>query len=139
MKVQALPQAGTSMRAHAEWLRLTMIAALLATGLDAFLLERSKGFFTGGFLAEDHVRSPLEGLVFVGASLLADAALLGVLVAVGLWALGRLRLTSTARAAASTGAAWTPSRRPPSSRRSFTASSRRTPPSGWIRSAAAAS
>lgn len=108
MKVQAPAPSGTSMRAHAEWLRLTGIAALLATGLDAVLLERKKGFFTGGFLAEDHVRSPLEGLVFVGASLLADAALLGVLVAVGLWALGRLRLTGTARAAAVLGFALAP-------------------------------
>jgi hypothetical protein len=108
MKVQALTQAGTSMRAHAEWLRLTVIAALLATASDAALLERKKGFFTGGFLAEDHVRSPLEGLMFVGASLLADAALLGVLVAVALWALGRLRLTPTARAAAVLGFALAP-------------------------------
>jgi hypothetical protein len=108
MKVQAPAPPGTSMRAHAEWLRLTVIAALLATGLDAALLERKKGFFTGGFLAEDHVRSPLEGLVFVGASLLADAALLGVLVAVGLWALGRLHLTTTARSAAVLGFALAP-------------------------------
>jgi hypothetical protein len=108
MKVQAPAPPGTSIRAHAEWLRLTMIAALFATGLDAALLERKKGFFTGGFLAEDHVRSPLEGLVFVGASLLADAALLGVLVALALWALGRFRLTWMARAAAVLGLALAP-------------------------------
>ena len=78
MKVQALPEAGTSTRAHADWLGLTAIAAFVATGVDAALLERSKGFFTGGFLAEDHVRSPLEGALFGGASLRADAARLGV-------------------------------------------------------------
>lgn len=108
MKVEtsAPPAADRSWRI--EWLRLTGVAALLATAADAALLERKKGFFTGGFLAEDHIRSPLEGAAFLGASVLADAALLGVLVALALWALDRLRLTRTARAAAVLGFALAP-------------------------------
>jgi hypothetical protein len=108
MKVQAPTSPAASVRARGEWLRLTATAALLATGIDAALLERKKGFFTGGFLAEDHVRSSLEGALFVGASLLADAALLGLLVAVGLWALSRLQFTRAARAAAVLGLAVAP-------------------------------
>jgi hypothetical protein len=108
MKVQAPRSVSSSASALAQWLRLTAMTALLATGLDAVLLERKKGFFTGGFLAEDYVRTPVEGAVFLAASLLADAAVLGVLVAFGLWAFGRLHLTRTARAAGVLGFALAP-------------------------------
>lgn len=98
---------GATVSLRLEW-RLTAVAALLATAMDALLLERSKGFFTGGFLAEDHVRSPLEGALFVGASLLADAAVVGLLVALALLALRRLRLTRAARSVAVLGIALAP-------------------------------
>lgn len=85
---------------RAEWLRLTGLAALAATAVDAALLERKKGFFTGGFLAVDHVRSPFEAVLFLSASLLADAAVVGILVALGLWLTARIQLTRTARSVA---------------------------------------
>jgi hypothetical protein len=96
MHVKTLaPAISTSWRT--VWLRLTALAAALATGLDAFLLERKKGFFTGGFLAVDHVQSPGEAVLFLAASLLADAAVVGVLIAVGLWLTRGMRLTAFAR------------------------------------------
>ncbi len=83
-----------------EWLRLTIVSAVLATAADATLLERKKGFFTGGFLAVDHLRSVPEATLFIGASLLADAAVVGILVAIGLWCARFVALTRTARSAA---------------------------------------
>lgn len=89
-----------SPRWHTEWLRLTSIGAIVVTATDAALLERKKGFFTGGFLAVDHLRSPLEALLFLGASILSDAAVICVLVAAALSVSARLRLTRMARSLA---------------------------------------
>ena len=69
----------------ATWIVLTVCSATVMTALDAALLERKKGFLTGGFLAEDHVTSAAQLMSFMAASLLADAAVLGLFVAIGLW------------------------------------------------------
>jgi hypothetical protein len=98
----------TTVHWRKEWLLLTGGGALAATLFDAYLLERKKAFFRGGFLAIDHLRSPSEAVMFLGASLLADAAVIGVLVALGLWLGRHVRLTRLARAAAVTGLALTP-------------------------------
>ena len=79
---------------------LTAAGALVLTALDAVLLQQKKAFFTGGFLSVNHTRSALEALAFVGASLLADAAVLGVFVALALVIASRLMLTPRARVVA---------------------------------------
>jgi hypothetical protein len=85
---------------RAEWVRLTGLAAAVVTAVDAALLERSKGFFTGGFLAVDHLRSIPEALLFLGASILADGAIVGGLVGLGLWFARFVRLNRAARTVA---------------------------------------
>jgi hypothetical protein len=79
---------------------LSASAALVATLFDAYLLERKKGFFRGGFLAVDHLRSAGDTVIFLSASLLADAAVVGVLVALGLWLARGISLTRVARSTA---------------------------------------
>jgi arylsulfatase A-like enzyme len=74
------------------WLSATVFAAFALTVIDALLLQRKRGYFTGGFLSVDHVKSPLEGIAFVLASLGSDAAVLGLLTALTLWGAGRLAI-----------------------------------------------
>ena len=80
-----------------EWAGLAATAGALATLLDALLLQRRNNIFTGGFLAVDHLRGPVESLVFLLVSFLTDAAGLGLLVALALWLAARLRLGRLAR------------------------------------------
>jgi arylsulfatase A-like enzyme len=79
------------------WLRGTIVAACVATTLDAALLQQKKSFFTGGFLAANHASTAPEATAFIVASLLVDASLLGLLALTLLWATTRLRLTHHAR------------------------------------------
>lgn len=74
-----------------SWARLTAAGALTATVLDAALLQRRRAFFTGGFLSVDHITHAGQAVGFLVGSLLADAAVIGVLVVAGLWVAGRLR------------------------------------------------
>ena len=67
------------------WLTLTLLGAAGVTALDVVLLERKKGFLTGGFLAEDYVTTTSQLLGFVTASIAADAAIVGMLVMLSLW------------------------------------------------------
>jgi hypothetical protein len=84
------PQESTR-SAAITWLALTLFGAVSLTAFDAVLLERKKGFLTGGFLAEDHVTTFGQLLSFVTASIIADAAVIGVLAAFGLWLFASLR------------------------------------------------
>lgn len=84
------PARSTSWRAR--WIVATSLAATLATVADAALLQRSRSYFTGGFLAADAIERPAHAVSFVLASLVADAAVLSVLVALVLWAAARLGL-----------------------------------------------
>jgi Sulfatase len=74
------------------WVSATAIAALLATALDALLLQRKYSVFTGGFLSVDHLRGPIEAAWFLAGSLAADAAIAGVAIVLALWVASRLRL-----------------------------------------------
>ncbi len=80
-----------------EWFAITAVSALVLTALDAFLLQQKKAFFTGGFLAVDTAATPAQALGFLGASLLSDAAVLGVAVLLAGVVLKRLQLNQTAR------------------------------------------
>lgn len=85
----ASPASNRSIRA---WLSLSLCTALVVTAVDAYLLERKKGFFTGGFLADEHLQSWGERLAFLGLSWLSDAAFVGAVAALAVRCLGPLRL-----------------------------------------------
>ena len=81
------------------WAPVTLTAAVLMTAVDAMLLERSRGFFTGGFLAVDHLVGLSDTALFIMMSLVTDAAVAGLLAAVAMVLLGRWRLSRAALAA----------------------------------------
>jgi hypothetical protein len=72
-------------------------AALLITGVDAALLQRKYNIFTGGFLSVDHLKGSGEVAAFLLGSLLEDAAVAGLLAALGLWLSSSLQLGAAAR------------------------------------------
>src|SRR4029079_17886209 len=74
------------------WLGVTAAGAVAATIVDAVLLQRRRTYFTGGFLSTDHITSWRQAAGFFFGSLLADFAVIGVLVALVMWALTRLGL-----------------------------------------------
>ena len=76
-----------------RWVCITAVATVIATMSDGILLQMRRGFFTGGFLAVNHLSgAPLTAL-FVALSLAADAAVTGVLAAIAVLAAGRLQLS----------------------------------------------
>jgi len=81
------------------WSAATGLGALLVTAADAVLLERSKGFFRGGFLSVDFLEGPAQTLLFIGVSLLVDAAFIGFVIALVGWTSGWTRLHGHARVA----------------------------------------
>ena len=80
-----------------RWAAATAAGALILTAVDAVLLERSKGFFRGGFLAVDYLQGPAQTSAFLLVSLLVDAALIGLITALVAWALRATRLHAGAR------------------------------------------
>lgn len=80
-----------------EWSALTLVAATVATLVDAYLLDRKIGLFTGGFLADVHLAGVLERAWFVANSLLGDAGTLGMIVALVLWICATLQLRPAGR------------------------------------------
>jgi hypothetical protein len=87
-------------RVDTFWLRLTVWGALGVTAVDAVLLQKSRSFFTGGFLAPVHTSGPWEGLGFLAMAAIADAGIVGALAAAGVAIASRRRLTQLARSAA---------------------------------------
>ncbi len=79
-----------------EWLFLSSWGASLVTLLDTALLQRKRGYFTGGFLSVDHATKLPQIIGFLAGSLLADAAFIAPLIVLGLWMSSRLRLASAA-------------------------------------------
>lgn len=90
------------------WVALTLAASVLATAGDATLLQLRRSYFTGGFLAADHVTSPVQGLAFLLAAFIAEATLIGASAAVALWACGRLGLTRASAVVVAVGASLLP-------------------------------
>jgi hypothetical protein len=97
VRVGTAVAAGEVSETRRLWLRATAGGALLMTVLDAYLLQRAKAFFTGGFLAPLHTSGPLEAAAFLGVSALADAALVGVMAWMVLLLVARRRMTVAAR------------------------------------------
>jgi glucan phosphoethanolaminetransferase (alkaline phosphatase superfamily) len=71
---------------------MAVAAGVVMSTVDALLLQRSRSFFTGGFLSADHLTGPGAVVGFVAVSLVADAAVAGVFVALALWILERCRV-----------------------------------------------
>jgi hypothetical protein len=86
----------TDARFLARWWIVVLSSAALVSSIDAILLQRRKSFFTGGFLAVDHLQGPMETAAFLLVAWLADLAVAGLLAALVLWALAWLRLRATA-------------------------------------------
>jgi hypothetical protein len=72
-----------------QWVVLTALGAIMETTLDAALLQRKYDFFTGGFLSIAHLQGVADTVAFIVTSLIADAAVLSLLVGVGLWVFSR--------------------------------------------------
>jgi arylsulfatase A-like enzyme len=83
-----------------DWARTSLAGGTLVSLVDALLLQRSRGLFTGGFLAADRLDSTAGLLSFAVLSVLSDAAVAGTLAAIAMFVLRR-RVT---RRAAMTGA-----------------------------------
>jgi hypothetical protein len=82
---------GTSRAFLRTWCACSLSAAAAATALDAVLLQRTEGYFTGGFLSTEHLRGGWEAAGFVAVSILVDFAVGGVLAGLVLWGCHRLR------------------------------------------------
>ncbi len=81
---------------YVTWTRVVLIVAALMTALDAALLQVKRSFFTGGFLAADHLRSGTEAVLFLFLSFAGDAAVIGALTFVGFAVARLLRLRTRA-------------------------------------------
>jgi hypothetical protein len=82
--------------AFSRWAVCTACAAILVSAADAALLYRKHGMFTGGFLSVEHLDTAGERVAFAVLSLVSDAALLGVLIALGFVLAKAWRLRATA-------------------------------------------
>src|SRR5690606_21507221 len=91
-----------------QWLAVTAGAALVVTVVDAVLLQARRDFFTGGFLAADHVTSPAQAVGFLLAAFVIDFALLGIITALALVAGARMGLSRWAGAVAALACALVP-------------------------------
>ena len=78
------------------WAIATLAGAVVVTVIDAALLQRSKSYFTGGFLSVDYLDGWVDVALFVGTSLLVDGAFVGLVTGVVVWALSRSRLSAEA-------------------------------------------
>jgi len=79
-----------------EWLSCSVLAGALISAVDAALIQRKRGIFTGGFLAADQLDRLSERVAFALLSVLSDAALASVLIVVAYALARRLGLRTTA-------------------------------------------
>ena len=83
-----------------RWVLVSAAGAVLISTIDALLLQRARSFFTGGFLSVDHLAGTSDIAAFLAVSLLADAAVVGIVAAAVMWILGRWRVRARACLAA---------------------------------------
>ncbi len=81
-------------RARLGWLACSVVVALAVTAVEAYLLDRKKGFLTGGFLADQVLDTVGERLAFVAGSIAADVGTVAALTALVFLLVRRLRLPS---------------------------------------------
>jgi glucan phosphoethanolaminetransferase (alkaline phosphatase superfamily) len=65
------------------WTAIAIIAAAVASVFDAALLQRSRSYFTGGFLSADHVQTLPQAVAFIAGSLLSDLGVVGIMAVLG--------------------------------------------------------
>lgn len=75
-----------------SWRRLTLASAAFVTFLDAALLERKHGLFTGGFLASHQFGTAADSVAFLILSALLNASVAAPLTAIALFIGRRIRL-----------------------------------------------
>jgi hypothetical protein len=89
---------------HRQFLRLWFATAATGGALmsvaDAALLQQTRSFFTGGFLASDYLRGPSAMAAFALVSWVCDTALVGITAAAVMWLLFRQELRVRAIVAA---------------------------------------
>jgi hypothetical protein len=78
------------------WLVVTTGAAATLTLLDALLLQRARGLFTGGFLAADYLDGTGAIAAFLLASFGIDVGVAGAAASIALYVLARTRLRQRA-------------------------------------------
>lgn len=83
-----------------RWVVVVLTGAVILSTVDGLLLQRRKSFFTGGFLAVDHLQGAGDTIAFLVISLLVDAAVVGLIAALVMWPLCRARLRITVCTAA---------------------------------------
>ena len=76
-----------------SWCAIAGAGALAVSLVDAALLQRRESYFTGGFLSNDHLGGPVDFAAFAGASLLSDAAVIGLVASAVMWVCQRAGLT----------------------------------------------
>ena len=81
-----------------RWVACSVGGAVIVTVIDAALLQRREGYFTGGFLSSDHLSGFPEVVLFLALSLLVDAAVIGVLAGIVMYLCHRLRPRACAAA-----------------------------------------
>lgn len=74
-----------------RWLTCSLAGGATVSAFDAALLQRRESYFTGGFLSTDHLNGPDEVAAFAVLSLLVDAAVVGAVAALVMWACRGLR------------------------------------------------
>ena len=81
-----------------QWFVVALSCAGAATLIDSILLQQRRDFFTGGFLAADHVTSVGQAVAFLAASFVTDFVVLGSIALLVLWVCMRARMHANAAA-----------------------------------------
>jgi hypothetical protein len=79
------------------WLPIAIGGAASVTIVEAALIERRFGLFSGGFLAPEHLERTTQRLAFLALSGLSDLVVIGLLAGVTLWLASRLGLAPVPR------------------------------------------
>ena len=79
-------------RSRRAWLVCSLLVAVAASAVEAYLLDRKKGFLTGGFLADQVLETAGERLAFGVGSIVADLGTVALLAVTAFALVRRLRL-----------------------------------------------
>jgi len=71
------------------WFGTAAVGGALMSAADAALLQQSRSFFTGGFLAIDYLQGPAATIAFALASWVCDTAVVGIAAAIVMWLLSQ--------------------------------------------------
>ncbi|MFQ5559619.1 MAG: sulfatase-like hydrolase/transferase [Nitrospinota bacterium] len=74
-----------------KWALLTTVGACFVSTVDAALLQKKIGLFTGGFLADFNIHSMAPRLKFFASSLICDFGVIGIFIMLSFFLLRRWR------------------------------------------------